>query len=170
MDKRLTEKYRKQLEEIRQKGAENAVAAATDSISQRAQTPQVDTGFGFITAVVTSLRGIYPVKNAEVTVFTGNVGNEQIYDTYLTDESGKTPPFRLPTPPLNMSLSPDETALPYARYNMRVKADGYIENVFYNIPVFSGINSVQRSNMMLLETAGENKGPMIFDEGQSFDL
>lgn len=165
MDKRLTEKYKKELSQIREKSSKEAVTTATNTVA-----PIENAGYGFLTAMVTSLRGIYPVKNAEVTVFTGNVGNERVYDTALTDESGKTRPFRLPTPPLSMSLNPDETALPYSRYNMRVKADGYVENVFYNIPVFSGVNSIQRSNMLLLETAGKNKGPMIFDEGQSFDL
>ena len=165
MDKRLTEKYKKELSQIKEMNSKEATTAA-----KPAAAPVEDTGYGFLTAMVTSLRGIYPVKNAEVTIFTGNVGNEQVYDRAFTDESGKTRPFRLPTPPLSMSLTPDETALPYSRYNMRVKADGYVENVFYNIPVFSGINSIQRSNMLLLETAGKDKGPMIFDEGQSFDL
>jgi len=69
-----------------------------------------------------------------------------------------------------LSQSAGEMEKPYSSYNMLVKAEGFVDNIHLNIPVFSGVQSVQRSNMMLAETAGENKGPQIFDEGQQFDL
>jgi hypothetical protein len=53
---------------------------------------------------------------------------------------------------------------------MEVKAEGYVDNVHINIPVFSGVTSLQRSNMMLLETAGADKSPQVFDESERFDL
>ena len=55
-------------------------------------------------------------------------------------------------------------------YGMMVQADGYIDNVHLNIPVFSGVTSIQGSDMMLVETAGIDKGPQIFDELQQFTL
>lgn len=39
-------------------------------------------------------------------------------------------------------------ALPYTLYNLLISADGFLDNIHLNIPVFSGIASVQRSDML----------------------
>lgn len=132
--------------------------------------PVQQTGEGRLVAVVSTIRGLYPVPNAKVTVFTGDYQNMDILDTAVTDQSGKSKAFLLPTPDKNLSLASGETALPYASYNMLVEADGYLDNIHINIPVFSGVTSLQRSNMMLRETAGADKNPQIFDESSNYDL
>jgi hypothetical protein len=53
---------------------------------------------------------------------------------------------------------------------MLIEADGYIKNIHLNIPVFSNVTSLQQSNLILEETAGEDKGPKVFDEAQKYNL
>lgn len=132
--------------------------------------PQNPKTTGGLIGIVTTIRSLYPVKNAKVTVFRGEYPNMTVIDTALTDQSGRTKVFFLPTPEKSLSLQEDNSELPYAVYNMLIEADGYVKNIHLNIPVFSGVTSLQQSNLLLTETAGENKGPFIFDEGQNYDL
>ena len=139
-----------------------------DTPTVNPQTPTDSTGR--LTAIVTTLRTLYPVPGARVTVFTGNYDDMTVLDTAFTDQSGRTEAFILPAPNRDLSLTSGASDKPYASYNMLIQADGYIDNIHLNIPVFSGVDSLQSSNMMLRETAGENKGPQIFDEAQQFTL
>ena len=187
MDKSLIEKYKREMLEMYRSSKGSAIPAQNNSVNMNGltrpmpldepladMTPPVrsaeETGTGSIRAVVTTLRRIYPVAGAKVTVFTGNYDDMQVIMTGVTDESGKTRSFILPAPDRYLSESPDLSDKPYSSYNMLVQADGYIDNIHLNIPVFSGVESVQQSNLMLYETAGENKGPQFFDEGQQFEL
>lgn len=170
MDKNLIEKYKQEMLLMYQKSKVQPISAIP--VQQTVTPPTVpdNNANGSILAFVTTLRAIYPIEGAKVTIFTGNLDDMQIIATGRTDQSGKSPVFSLPAPPRNLSESPGISDKPYSSYNMMVQADGYLDNIHLNIPVFSGVQSVQRSNMMLTETAGENKGPQIFDEGQQFDL
>lgn len=176
MDKNLIERYKKEMLDM-YKSARSIPTMATESAEQNSDSeitlPKANEqpySSGKLIAIVTSLREIYPVANARVTVFTGNYNDMQIIDTAFTDESGRTRPFVLEAPNKQISLESGNNATPYATYNMEVKAEGYVDNVHINIPVFSGVTSLQRSNMMLLETAGADKSPQVFDESERFDL
>ncbi len=167
MDKNLIEKYKKEmLDMYRSKTNAVPVIAQIPPIHETSQ----NTATGNLIGIVTAVRSLYPVKNAKVTVFTGEYDNMNIIDTDLTDESGRTKTFVLPTPQKSLSLDQDNTAIPYAIYNMLIEADGYIKNIHLNIPVFSTVTSLQQSNLLLSETAGEDKGPQIFDESQNYNL
>ena len=173
MDKNLIEQYKREMLDMYKSARAFPTAIMTENTVNRTENTQnavLPDSSGKLIAIVTSLRQIYPVANAKVTVFTGNYNDMQIIDVAYTDESGRTRPFVLETPNKQISLESDNKAIPYSSYNMEVKAEGYIDNVHINIPVFSGVTSLQRSNMMLYETAGEDKGPQIFDESQRFDL
>lgn len=182
MDKNLIEQYKNEMLRMYQsRGASPAIPTQVPPMPESAmptnpqpeppvQTPPPSPNEGRLTAIVTSLRAIYPVVGAKVTVFTGNIEDMTVIDTALTDESGKTKSFVLPAPDRILSQTSGASDKPYASYNMLVQADGYIDNIHLNIPVFSGTNSLQASNLMLSETAGENKGPQIFDESQQFSL
>ena len=74
------------------------------------------------------------------------------------------------TPLKSESLDSANTEIPYSLYNMMFEADGYLTNIHLNIPVFPTVTSRQTSNMLLLETAGVDKGPRMFDELQKYDL
>ncbi|MBQ3548040.1 MAG: hypothetical protein IJA44_06170 [Clostridia bacterium] len=124
---------------------------------------------GKLLGVITSFNSLYPVENAKVTVFTGEYENMTVIDTDLTDRSGKTKVFSLPTPDKNLSMAPDLSETPYAVYNMLVESDGFLKNIHLNIPVFSGITSVQRSDLIIDADQTGNE-PQIFDEGQKYNL
>ena len=171
MDNSLIEKYKQEMLKMYAQAKPTAprVIPAQQTMPMP-QMPDASDDIGKLSAIVTTLRSIYPVNGAQGTVFTGNYDNIDILVSGLTDESGRSPVFNLPTPSKSLSESPGISDKPYASYNMLVQADGYIDNIHLNIPVFSGVESVQQSNMMLRETAGENKGPQIFDEAQQFTL
>lgn len=171
MDKNLIEKYKAEmLNMYKQKPIFTAVPTIAPAVNETKNTVETDSQTGELTALVTTLRSIYPVANAKVTVFTGNPDNMNVIDTDFTDQSGRSKRFVLSAPKKDLSQSSGASDKPYSSYNMLVQADGYIDNIHLNIPVFSGVNSLQSSNMMLYDTAGENKGPQIFDESQSFSL
>ena len=125
---------------------------------------------GELTVNVTTLRGLYPVVGAVVTIFKGNYDNMEVLHTAVTDESGRTPSFTLPTPPKSLSENAGEVELPYAQYNVSVKSDGYIEQINMNVPVFPGVKSVQSADLVLISAAGNDKTPNIYDESNSYDL
>ena len=124
---------------------------------------------GRLLGVVTSFNSLYPVENAKVTVFSGEYEDMNIIDTDLTDQSGKTKVFLLPTPDKNLSMAPDLSQRPYAVYNMLVESDGFLKNIHLNIPVFSGITSIQRSDL-IIDADQSDIEPQIFDEGQKYNL
>lgn len=104
---------------------------------------------------VTTLRNLYAVPNALVTVRDDQTG--EVIDTATTDISGRTKIFVLPTPPKNFSDDPTATQRPYSLYNVNVKADGYNEQNFLNVPVFPTITSIQPVDM-ILNSASNNTG------------
>ena len=166
MDKTILEKYKREMLEMYQK-VNPTVPAVAEPINP---PPVEDTASGKLLAQVTAVRSLYPVPNAKVTIFKGDLENMQIIDSDFTDQSGRTKHFVLPTPQKALSLNEQNTVIPYSVYNMMIESDGYISNIHLNVPVFSGVTSLQRSNLTLTETAGANKGPQIFDESQKYDL
>ena len=174
MDREIIEKYKAEMLRMYAKtNKENvleqkAAQVVSDSVQpQPKTTPQTN---GNLLAVVTTVRTLYPVPNAKVTVFTGDYQNMKVVDYAFTDQSGRTKVFVLPAPSSALSLDEDNKQIPYAIYNMLDEADGYVDNVHLNIPVFGGVTSIQGSNMLLKETAGANMDVQIFDEAEKYDL
>ena len=157
MDKSLFEKYKKEMLETYQKRS-----IKTNS--------QYVTSTGSIIAIVTSFKELYPIENARVKIFTGSKDNMEVLKDVYTDASGRTAKLDLITPPKSLSLNSQSTESVYSNYNMLVTADGYLDNIHLNIPVFSGVTSLQRVNLTPLSIAGENNGPQIFDESENYDL
>ncbi len=174
MDRDIIEKYKSEMLKMYKKSTKESflkptvAPVITENLEPQPKiTPQSS---GKLLAVVTTVRTLYPVPNAKVTVFTGDYENMNVVDTSLTDQSGRTKVFTLPAPSNALSLDKDNKQIPYAVYNMLVEADGYIDNIHLNIPVFSGVTSIQGSNMLLKETAGANMDIQVFDEAEKYDL
>ncbi len=128
-------------------------------------------GTGGMQVNVTTLGRLYPVKSALVTVFTGEPNNMTVVETDITDESGKSGVFNLKTPPTAESQQAENGgALPYARYNISVRSDGYVEQIAMNVPVFSGVISVQSIDLLPVAAAGQNTTPQIIQEGNDYNL
>ena len=175
MDKSLIESYKQEMLKMYASRAKTAPVITNISNTPKNDNtptiaPDTQTATGNLQGIATSIRGLYFVPNTKVTVFTGTPENMQVLATSLTDENGKTKVFTLPTPAKSESLSPQNQEIPYALYNMMFESDGYLTNIHLNIPVFPSVTSRQTSNLLLLETAGVNKGPRIFDELQNYNL
>ncbi len=177
MDNNLLEKYKaemlKMYSTVNQRDAVSTVAETIPKEPEISKTETVtqSTTQGSLIGIVTAIRGLYPIKNAKVSIFTGDYpDNMNIIDSDLTNNSGRTKTFLLPTPERSLSLDQNNTIIPYSLYNMAIESDGYIKNIHLNIPVFSTVTSLQQSNLTLEETAGEDKSPQIFDESQNYNL
>ncbi|MBQ1187345.1 MAG: hypothetical protein IIX54_06655 [Clostridia bacterium] len=127
-------------------------------------------GSGNIVVVATAIRGLYPVENAKVTIFTGSGEDELILAEQYTNRSGKTAPIPLPAPSSSFTDAPNPIERPYAYYNVRTSADGYIETVNYNVAVFDNTTSLQNVSMYPLTSEPEKNKPIIIDEFESYEL
>ncbi len=170
MNSKMIEKYKSEMLRMYNSSVKPTVSPTVQRQPVIMPKSVADSSSGNLIGIVTAVRALYPVNNAKVTVFTGDYNDMNIIATDMTDQSGRTKTFLLPTPEKALSLEETNTVLPYALYNMLVEADGYIKNIHLNIPVFSGVTSLQQSNLLLEETAGTNKGPQIFDETLNYNL
>ena len=128
-------------------------------------------GTGGLQVNVTTLRRLYPVKGAVITVFTGTTTAPTVIETNITDESGKSGVFNLKAPPRYESQQAENGGeLPYARYNVSVRSDGYVEQIALNVPVFSGVISVQGIDLLPVSAAGGHTTPQIINESNNYDL
>lgn len=128
---------------------------------------------GGLIVSVTTLRGIKGLPNAKVTVFTGTPENYEIIAEDVTDSSGKTGTFLLPTKEKALSEQADTSALkviPYSLYNVAVSADGYAKQLNLNIPIFSGVTTLQNMDITSLSTYNQANEPIIQDEMPQFNL
>ncbi len=89
-------------------------------------------------------RGALPVKGASIIVSREIGGRQHVFYTLTTDESGLTPIISLPAPPKELSAAPDSPVTPYAAYDVQVNAAGYDEVLIRSMPIFDGVQSVQR--------------------------
>lgn len=127
-------------------------------------------GAGYLVVNVTSLRGLYPVAGAEVTVFTGENENRRILAKETTDQSGKTPLIKLSAPSAEFSESPNPAERPFAYYNLSVIEDGFRESLSFNLAVFDGVTSVQNVTLEPLSAEPEQNRPIVIDEFESYGL
>ncbi len=173
MDKSVIDKY---IEEMKRMSAranptlKSEPVAASPVIPAVAETVNENlTGEGYLSVNVTSVRGLYPIKNAKVTVFTGRAENMQKLFEGYTDESGKTEVFPLPAPPLSLAQRPESTLPVYAEYNILAEADGFIPAINYSLAIFDGVTSLQNMNL-IPKTVFSDNSPIITDEENKYEL
>ena len=88
------------------------------------------------------------VEGATVMVTAIVDGKRMILASGLTNENGTTIKFELPVPALEHSQSPDPLRRPYNLFDVSVTAEGFFNARSVDVPVFSGITSVQNFNMI----------------------
>ena len=143
---------------------------ARSSLPQTEASSSFEDSSGGIIVNATTLKQLYPVSNARVTVFTGPYDNMDIVETGYTDQSGKSPVFKLKTPAKELSLSAAAPQLPYSLYNIETVADGYVTRVNLNVPVFSGVVSAQSVDLQPISASGNHTAPQIVDLQSSYEL
>lgn len=128
-------------------------------------------GTGGLQVAVTTFQRLYPVKSATVTVFTGTPDDKSVIDVSITDQNGKSKTFVLDTKPKSQSQqSENGDSSPFNNYNVSVTADGYIETLIMNIPVFSQTVSFQEVDLLTVSAAANHKNPQIINDGNHYDL
>lgn len=106
------------------------------------ETPDVS-GTGYIKAEVTTGGGAVPIENAVVLITKKENGKTYLLKMLISDESGSTETVALPAPNVSFSETPDPTEKPFADYYISAYADGFYAENDMEVPVFSGVKSIQ---------------------------
>ncbi|WP_295093193.1 carboxypeptidase regulatory-like domain-containing protein [Ruminococcus sp.] len=88
------------------------------------------------------------VEGAFVKVTAVVDGKRLVLASGNTDESGISPKFSLPVPDFKQSQTPDPDERPYNLFDVSVYAKGFFRARSVDVPVFSGITSVQNFNLI----------------------
>jgi len=107
-----------------------------------------NSGRGTMVFRITTAREALPVEGAKCVLTKKFGGIIYEIDTLFTDRSGQTAPRTLPAPPKSLSQQYDNLIQPFALYDATVTRDGYVDVVLTDIPVFDGVQSVQRVSML----------------------
>ena len=118
-------------------------------------TAQVKGETGYLTVRVSTAGGAIPLEGAAVNIRGGDVDDSAVIYALSTNSDGLTPTVALEAPPRSASETPQTSVPPYAVYNIDVFASGYAPAFFHNVPIFSGINSIQPA-VLLPEIENEN--------------
>ena len=89
-----------------------------------------------------------PIENAKIVVTSRiNGRNHEMYSA-ITDSSGETGAQTLPAPSKNLSQSSENNVQPFALYDASVEKEGYAKVILRDIPIFDGVQSIQRVAMI----------------------
>lgn len=169
MDKSVFDRYIEEMKKMSARANSNLKSEPTlIPVITQTDTESL-TGEGYLSVSVTSVRGLYPVENAKVTVFTGGADSMQKLFEGYTDQSGKTETFPLPAPPLSLAQSPESGKPVYAEYNLLVEADGFIPTINYSLAVFDKVTSIQNINLVP-KTVFSDNSPIVTDEENKYEL
>jgi len=103
---------------------------------------------GKITVHVTAADSAVPINDATVAFRIMNDGGTAVFAVLQTDKSGETETLDIPTPSVELSLSPSPASKPYTSMIVEVSAPGFYSTANVNIPVFEGVTSVQNVNLI----------------------
>ncbi len=116
----------------------------TESLSQ-GYPKEADMGnsIGYILVNTRTGESSSPVARASVRITAVIDGQREIIAFGETDDSGVSPRFSVPAPDIDYSKTPDPARQPYNLFDISVTADGFFNARSVDVPVFSGITSVQ---------------------------
>ncbi len=127
-------------------------------IPPKPQPPQTEYGFMKI-EVRTGENGI-PVPDASVTVARKLGESEELVFSGTTNSSGAIEKLKLPAPANARNSDPGSFGN-YAVYNVNVYYKGFYRESAQNVPVFSGITTIQRFNLVPLPFNMKDDGQEI---------
>ncbi len=109
-------------------------------------TQRPATAVGYLIVEAKTAEGALPVPSALVTVENARSAGD-IKITLETNRSGRTERVSLPTVSGSLSQS-YENRQPYAIYDIYVTADGFYPFRAQNVPIFSGVTTLQPATMI----------------------
>lgn len=133
------------------------LAANDETGTIRVEARAADQAFGISSARVMIF---LPLPSGNLTVFDG-----------LTDISGSSVPVVLPAP--SRTLSQQENSggkTPYAVYSVYVEHPNFVRAIFTNVPVFSGVESIQPVAMIAKAAGTREPEPIVVDQSERNSL
>lgn len=107
-----------------------------------------NTGGGTLEFRVSAAREAFPIEGAAVVVTARINGRDHQMFADTTDNSGETEPQTLPAPSKSLSQDVNNLVQPFALYDATVEKDGFARVVLKDIPIFDGVQSIQRVAMV----------------------
>ena len=107
---------------------------------------------GYLQVDVVSDANSFPVQDADIVIARTEEPDETIEET-RTNSSGQTENLPLDAPPVELSLSPEETERPYAEYTIRITAPGFEPFVVSGTEVLADVTSIQGIRLRPLSNA-----------------
>lgn len=109
---------------------------------------ELGTSIGFILVNVRTGNEAFAIEGAVVLVSAIVNGSRLLIASGIADNSGTTPLFEVPVPDAIYSQQPYSETRPYSLYDISVTAKGFFNARSVDVPVFSGITSIQDFNMI----------------------
>ena len=104
---------------------------------------------GYLIVNVVTARGAIPVAGAKVTVYDNASDANPPVAVIYTDSAGKSEKLELPAPSRSLSEQPGYVR-PYATYLIEVDKEGYYPVTKNDVPIFTGVTSIQPVDLMPL--------------------
>jgi len=109
---------------------------------------QLSVGFLIVNAVTAG--GLLPVEGALITVSITDGQDTTIYRVTTTDRSGRTDKIAIPTPPIELSLSPGNDK-PYATVIIEGDKEGFYNSTYINAPIFPQTVTLQQVDLVPID-------------------
>ena len=107
---------------------------------------------GYLQVDVVSDANSFPVQDADIVIARTEEPDEIIEET-RTNSSGQTENLPLNAPPVELSLSPEETERPDAEYTIRITAPGFEPFVVSGTEVLADVTAIQGIRLRPLSNA-----------------
>ena len=107
---------------------------------------------GYLQVDVVSDANSFPVQDADIVIARTEEPDKIIEET-RTNSSGQTENLPLDAPPVELSLSPEETERPYAEYTIRITAPGFEPFVVSGTEVLADVTAIQGIRLRPLSNA-----------------
>ncbi len=109
---------------------------------------ELGSSIGFILVNVRTGNEAFAIEGAVVLISAIVNGSRLLIASGIADNSGTAPLFEVPVPDASFSQQPYSETRPYSLYDISVTAKGFFNARSVDVPVFSGITSIQDFNMI----------------------
>ena len=121
---------------------------------------------GFLIVNARTAAGALPVPLATVSIYKDG----ELIARRKTNESGITEIVSIDAPRRELSLTPG-SGIPYSFVSVRAEKEGFYSMDYENVPIYSGVTSIQPINMRPISTEDDYRGQTIYyNEGKEPDL
>lgn len=118
-----------------------------------------NTGCGSLEFRVFAANQALPIEGASIIVTTRINGGDITMFKTITNNSGETDSFTLPAPSKELSQRSSNKIQPFSLYDATVEKNGYTNVILRDIPIFDGVQSIQRVAMLPEAENDEGRTP-----------